>query len=264
MKPIGSFNSNLSTAILLTGGAGTGKTVLAMRLFPRTYVYVADLNFQSGIDYLKRIGKTENIVGYDMAGVGDDGKKLIPMLRFDRMMEKLTAASMDTTIDCIVLDSASFIEDIIKAHICKASVEGNIRLDGFKQWGDLVICWKSLIYQLRQSGKKLIMVAHEQKERDESDMIYKYQIAVDGSIRAKLPVLFSDVWRCEVQENQGVHSWNIRLLGNVRQEHLKRSSAYSQFPAVMAQDTFVRQLEASASTPAVVPAQQKQPIETTK
>ena len=52
MQSITEFNSNLSRAILLTGGAGAGKTVLGLRLFPKTYAFVADLNFQSGLDYL--------------------------------------------------------------------------------------------------------------------------------------------------------------------------------------------------------------------
>jgi len=223
MQQIEEFNDNFGTAILLCGGAGAGKTSLAMRLFPKTYVFVADLNFKSGIDYLKKLKQTGNIVGYDMATPNEEGKIVPSNQRYDRMLRKLNAAIADPNIDCIVIDSATFIEDIIKAKICGAIVDEAIKLEGFGHWGSLVLLWKSLVMQLRQSGKKIIMTAHITKEKDESDNTYKYQIAVDGSIRGKFPAYFSDVWFCEVTENMGTHTWNARTLGNNRQDFLKNT-----------------------------------------
>ena len=97
-----------------------------------------------------------------------------------------------------------------------------------------------LILQLRQSGKKIVFIFHENKEQDESDKIYKYQLAVDGSIRGKMPALFSDVWRVEIDENMGKHTWMVRMLSNTRQEHLKRSSAFGNLPARLVQDELVK------------------------
>jgi AAA domain len=240
MQPITEFNSNLATAILLCGGAGVGKTTLGMRLFPKTYVFVADLNFKSGLDYLYKIKEHPNVIGFDTAAVHPDGKIVPVGQRYSRMIELLDKASTDENVNCIFLDSASFIEDVIKAKICGATNESNIKLSGYDQWGSLVLAWKGVILQLRQSGKVLLMAAHEQKEKDESDGIYKYQIAVDGSIRDKFPMLFSDVWRCEIEENLGKHRWMVRTLGNIRQEHLKRSTTYSNLPAVVLQDDLVK------------------------
>lgn len=246
MQPISSFNSNLGTAIALVGGAGAGKTSLGMRLFPKTYVFVADLNFESGKRYLEKLGQLQNIVGFDAAAVDAENKVVPVSARYDRMFKCINAAINDPNVDAIMLDSATFIEDIIKTKICGAQTEAAIKLDGFKQWGDLVLIWKSLIMQLRQSGKKIIMTAHENKEKDESDQIFKYQIAVDGSIRGKFPALFSDVWRCEVTENMGAHTWNLRTLGNVRQEHLKNTYG---LPGVLKQDEAVSKIQALCKQP---------------
>lgn len=240
MQPITSFNSNLGTAILLTGGAGAGKTSLAMRLFPKTYVFVADLNFESGLRYCKKINALSNIVGFDTASPDEEGKIVVPNLRYERMLKKVNEAIKSPDVDCIVLDSATFLEDVIKAKICNATTEAAIKLSGYDQWGMLVMTWKQLVMQMRQSGKKFIMTAHEQKEQDESDQIYKYQIAVDGSIRGKFPALFSDVWRCEVAEANGKHMWNVRTLGNIRQEFLKNTYG---FDGVISADELVKKIQ---------------------
>lgn len=255
MQKIETFNSNLSRAILLTGGAGSGKTVLGLRLFPATYAFVADLNFQSGLDYLKKTNELSNVVGFDTATPDELGKPVIAKDRYDRMFRLLNAAVLDPAVGTIFIDSATFVEDVIKAKICSAMSDATIKLEGFAQWGTLVLTWKGLIMQLRQSGKRLIMSAHEIKERDESDQIYKYNIAVDGSIRGKLPALFSDVWRCEVME-QGVgpsskHVWQVRTLSNSRQEHLKNTMS---FPAVLLQDDLVKTVRGQNPPQTAVPS----------
>lgn len=240
MQPISSFNSNLGVAILLVGGAGSGKTALAGRLFPKTYFNVSDLNFKSGVDYLAKIGRSANLVGFDTPGIDEAGKIVQSNQRYDRMFKQLQYAAASTDVDAIVLDSATFIEDIIKAKICGAVKDEQIKLDGFKQWGDLSLTWKSLILQLRSSGKKLIMTAHEVKEKDESDQIFKYKISVDGKIASMFPALFSDVWRTEVKETNDKHQWMVRTLGNVRQEHLKNTYG---FDGLLSQDDLVKKLQ---------------------
>jgi len=237
MQSIDQFNSNLGTAILLCGGAGAGKTSLGMRLFPKTYVFVADLNFKSGLDYLRKIGSIGNVIGFDTATPDENGMPVPPNLRYSRMFDCLSRESTNPAVDTIFLDSATFIEDIIKAKICNASRDELVKLAGYDQWGLLMLTWKSLVMQIRQSGKKLVMAAHETKSKDESDQIFKYKIAVDGKISGKFPALFSDVWRCEVQEANEKHQWMVRTLGNVRQEHLKNTYG---LPGVLSADDLVK------------------------
>jgi hypothetical protein len=240
MQKLDSYNSNLGTAVLLVGGAGAGKTALGMRLFPKTYVYVADPNFASGKRYLEKINESSNVVGFDTGNPDENGKPVKPMERYDRMFRQLNAAVDNKDVECIFLDSATFIEDYIKAKICSATTDDKVRLQNFDQWGSYMLTWKGLILQLRQSGKRLIVSAHEKKERDESDGIWKYQISLDGQIRDKFPALFSDSWRCEVQESGGTHQWMVRVLSNARQEHLKNNYQFDK--AVMSADEVVKKV----------------------
>lgn len=249
MQTIDKYNSDLGTAILLVGGAGSGKTSLGLRLFPGTYIFVADPNFKSGLDYLKKIGKTSNVVGFDLASHDDSGKKIPPNQRYTWMLKCCNAAVANPTIKHIFLDSSTFIEDIIKAHICGATTEAGIKLSGFEQWGQLLLTWKSLINGLRAEGKKTSMAAHETKELDESDKIFKYKISVDGQIYAKFPAMFSDVLRCEIGEPTtigGEPVWQIRPISNVRQEHLKNTYGLTK---VITQDAFVELVNKTEAKP---------------
>lgn len=239
MLKLDQFNDNLGTAIALTGPAGGGKTVLGCRLFPKTYVYVADLNFSSAKRYLETNNLTGNIVGLDVGAVDDNNKPLNANQRYDRMFKKVSEAIASPEVDAIFLDSATFIEDYIKAKICGAASDAQIKLGNHEHWSMYLMTWKGLITQMRQSGKKLIVSCHEKKEKDESDGIFKYQIALDGQIRDKFPALFSDVWRCETRELNNKHTWHVRLLGNIRQEHLKNTYG---LPGEMLADDLVKKI----------------------
>lgn len=242
MQPISDFKDNLGVAILLVGGAGAGKTSLAGRLFPKTAFVVADLNFKSGKDYWKRLNCLDNIVGFDTPGIMPDGKSVHVNQQYARLIKIYDEFMKNPAIDAIASDSVTFFEDVIKAKICMAQSMETIKLTNFDMWGLYLMTWKSLIIQLRQSGKKIIFIAHETKEKDDSDGTFKYQIAVDGQIRAKFPAIFSDVWRCEVQETNGKHEWRVRTLSNIRQEHLKNT--YGMEP-IMSHEDVIKKVRAA-------------------
>lgn len=247
MQKISDFRDNLGTAIGLVGGAGAGKSSLGCTLFPRTYAFVADLNFKSAKDYLARIGKLDNLVGFDTATPDELGKAVPIMQRYERMLKRLDEPMKSPDVDAIFLDSATFIEDIIKAKICSAANEASIRLNGYEQWDFLRLTWKSVIMQLRQSGKKLVMAMHEEKEKDASDQIFKYKIMLDGKTAAQLPMMMSDIWRCYVKEPatpQAKHEWRVATLSNLRQEHLKNSMG---LPGDLLQDELVKIVQGGAT-----------------
>jgi len=238
MQDLKAFNDNHGTAILLIGPAGGGKTVLGCRLFPKTYVIVADLNFSSGQRYLTKINETSNVIGFDMVAVDEAGKPVPVSLRYARMFKLLCDAIKDPNIGAIFVDSVTLVEDYIKAKICGATSGDTIKLEGFPQWGLYLVTWKSLINQLRESGKKIIFSAHEEHELDKLTGIAKYKIMVDGKIQSKFPGLFSDVWRCEVEENLGKHTWVVRTLGNTSHE-LKNNF---DLPAKLSADELVKKM----------------------
>lgn len=216
MQPISSFNSNLGTAIGIVGPAGSGKTVLGMRLFPKTYVIVGDLNFQSGKRYLEKINALTNIVGFDTLAVDEKGEKVKPFLRYDRFFKCLSTAAEDPNVDAIFVDGATQITEIIIAKIVSAQREEDIQIAGGKdswpKWGTVGVTWRGLISQIRTTGKKFVLAIHEQKNKDESDQIWKHELLIPGQTKDMLPNLMSDIWRTEVHKEGQNHKWMVRML----------------------------------------------------
>jgi hypothetical protein len=243
MQDIKNFNSNLGTAIGLVGPAGSGKTVLGMRLFPKTYVLVGDLNFQSGKRYLEKIGGLGDVVGFDTIDVDEIGKKVLPLNRYDRFWKCLNSAASDPKVDAIFVDGATQITQYIIAKVVNAQTEEQIQIvggkDSWPKWGTVGVTWRGLIAQIRTTGKKFILAIHEQKNQDESDSIWKHELLIPGQTKDMLPNLMSDVWRTEVKEEGGKHVWMVRTLPNIRMEFLKNTYG---LPAVLPADDLVKKV----------------------
>jgi hypothetical protein len=244
MQNIKDFNENYGTAIGLVGPAGSGKTVLGMRLFPKTYVIVADLNFKSGLRYLEKIGELSKIVGFDTINVDETGKKIPPLHRYDRFFKCINDAVARPEVDAVFVDGATQVTQFIIAKIVQAQTEEQIQIQGGKdswpKWGTVGVTWRGLVSQLRTTGKKFVLAIHESKNQDESDQIWKHELLIPGQTKDLLPNLMSDIWRTEVKETSGKHEWMVRTLPNIRMEHLKNT--YS-LPALLTQDELVKQIK---------------------
>ncbi len=247
MPTIDKFNDNFGTALGIIGPAGSGKTVLGMRLYPKTWVIVGDLNFKSGLDYLRSKNELGGIVGFNTISIDDEGNRVQPNLRYDRLWKCLDEATKKPEVDAIFVDGATQVTESIIAKIVSATQDNQIIIpstkESFARWGMVGVTWRGLVSQLRTSGKKLIMAVHESKNLDESDSIWKYELLIPGQTKDMLPNLMSDMIRTEVKETLGKHEWNVRLLPNVRMEFLKSPSIPKVgTESVILQDELVRRV----------------------
>lgn len=247
MQPIASFNANLGTAIGLVGPAGSGKTVLGMRLFPRTAVIVLDLNFESGRRYLEKIGKLDNIAGFDTVTVEND-KPVKPSLWYDRFFKIAADMIANPDVDALFIDGATQITECIIAKLVCANTTADIQIgarkDAIPLWGTLGVTWRGLLTQMRQSGKKIVLAIHEQKNKDESDQMWKHELLIPGQTKDTLPNLMSDVWRTFVDKEGADWVWKVQTLPvPFKIEFLKNTYG---LPGVMKADELVKQVQAQS------------------
>jgi len=239
MQPISTFNPALGCAVALIGPPGGGKSVLGCRLFPKTYVLVSDLNFPSAIRHLTKIGELNNVVGFDATDVDEKGAVVPLQQRYPRVIKCLNDATQSADVETIFLDSATFLADIFMAKLTLSSRIDDITW-GKEKASDYLRIWRSIINQLRTSGKRLIVSMHERVAKDALDDVLRNQINLWGALRDNLPYMVSDMWRCEAQLPNlptGKHEYKVRVLGDSR-NRLKNNFGFEQ--AVYSQDELVK------------------------
>lgn len=215
MQPITSYStSDAFVRVLLQGPPGSGKTTTALR-FPGVYAADLDMNLAGSLRWLKR-NNLPMPVGYDVIDRDEEGKEVDPSLRYTRLAKCLQVAAVNPEVKTIYVGSATKLSDYMLAEV--------LRQQGAKQmtiqhWGFYLALWKHFISQLSVLQKHFVLDCHERVEKDEVDQSLKYFVMIPGQMGNIIGSLFTDVWRCEVNEKTGLpptYSFNVRTMPSYR------------------------------------------------
>lgn len=200
-----------STALLLVGSPGTGKSTRALE-FPRPYVFDADRNLSGPMRYFRKIGRDLSEVKFDYADQDDEGRPVTPFFRWMWMHKCLTRAVADNTIDTIILDGLTTIQEIVKDDIFRQRVgPQNMGNNKFlmiteqnrsmaqltePEWGIYGRYWNELLTALKNTHKIVVVTGHDEARKNETNSVWEYTLSLQGAQRYKFAGLFSDVILC--------------------------------------------------------------------
>jgi len=194
---------------LLVGSSGSGKTTQALTLPGKTFIYCFDPSVLSAIqgfdvEYELFVPHVVNLGAQSLSKDKGDVRTASAdahevYVKWERDYEQREKDGYWKSIDNIVFDSATTFADIVMDRILHLNGRGG-RWPQQDDWTAQMSTIRNVFRTLTgQMGKVLICTAHDQLKQDEVTTRMTNQIILTGQLRAKLPLLFSDIWKlsCE-------------------------------------------------------------------
>jgi predicted AAA+ superfamily ATPase len=169
------YKSTLSTCVVIQGPPGVGKTTLAC-MFPNPVIYDCDLNLRGPLKYVKDT-KLDGIVGFNTIDIDENMKEVIPAQRYRRLTKLIQEDCKLPGIDTLVFDSMTKISQYMLDEVMRQGSKEEMTI---KLWGDYAHLWKNFINILRMTGKYIVLIAHEEIEKDDHDGMFRHFIHMPG------------------------------------------------------------------------------------
>ena len=218
MQKATSYDLKKGFSLLIQGAPKTGKTSLALQ-FPRPWIADCDNNLSGVIRRLRTNGDKCDFA-YDTIDVKEDGTERPLADRYSFLAQAAKAAAADPNIDTMIFDGVSKIDSYIIAEVGKQNpiVDKRQRKEGemtLQDWGVHLFMWRNFVTRVLAVPKITIFTAHE--EASDRPDLQGLLISVQGKkVQSQLQGMFSDVWRCEVEDkvtNTGrEYSWFVRAM----------------------------------------------------
>lgn len=195
--------------ILLKGAPKSGKTTKAAQ-FPKPVFF----NFDNNLAGLGRLPKAVRDNIRIVNPFADDSGKDVPDTQiWTNFTKQLTRVVADDSVRTVVVDSLTTLASRLMDQIVGSPLPtAKITLPHWgdfarylKWFGDEFLCDPKL-------DKNVIVIAHEQIERDELTQSIQYTLNLGGQMRSSFDLYFSDVWRCFVNQPQtGDVEYKVRV-----------------------------------------------------
>jgi len=201
MKSSTDYRLDESLAILLVGDPKTGKTGIACA-FPSPYILDIDGNLDSAVRVLE--GKQ---FWYDQPAKGDIKKEDV----WKKALACLVEAMANPEVKTLVIDSLSTLAE----YMCMWIISEHQRMGDrdksgkpidamtIPDYGKLLQMFRGLIFDLRKTGKHVIVTCHKTTYQDDSSKVTYHVLALPGQAKETLGSVFKDVWATMVTQVPG-------------------------------------------------------------
>jgi len=200
-------NTRSPVTLLLKGDSGAGKTYKAAH-FPKPCF----INFDGNLVGIKQLPQAmqDHIVVVnphtDMNG------KQVPITMFwKNFLHKLQLVLLDPKIDTVVLDSLSTMADALQWQLLGAR-DPMLKPKGYDFWAffkNHLLAFCDEVIHNPKLDKHIIVIAHDKVEKDEATGNISRELSLDGGMKDRLSLHFSDVWECYSKKllNGDVEYW---------------------------------------------------------
>ena len=180
--------------VLVYGGAGTGKT-----RFAGTFPSPVFIDLDKGMRSLKSAGIAVDYEDYEG----------VPRQRvFDEVLKSITSLSKDPKYDTIVLDSLTTFAEYAMDSVLFLNKKLGAK-PSLPDYGQQAVKIKETITELRRTGKNVILIAHEQLQKDElSGRIWGLPL-VTGKLAHNIGVYFDEIYHSEVTQVKGISKYRL-------------------------------------------------------
>jgi hypothetical protein len=191
MKTLTNVPLDTKQAILLMGPPGGGKTTFALQ-WPGVWIADCDMNLAGPLRYIKSRGINVD-VKYDTIPYDDDGKPLELHEWWSRLVVKTATAIKDPTIQTIVVDSLTQVDNMLVEHTMQTQ---RTKVMEIQHWRPFRKDLHEYIMRARSCGKTFLMLCHEEILFDKKGQVEKYRPSVSTKISDYFGYYFTDIWRC--------------------------------------------------------------------
>lgn len=240
MKSSTDYKLGTSVALLLVGDPKTGKTCVAAA-FPAPYFLDIDGNLDSAVRVLA--GKK---FWYDQPAIGAEKKEDV----WKAALTCLSEAMKNPEIETIIIDSLSMLSEymchwIISEHKRTGDVDKSgkpIEAMTIPDYGKLLQMFRGLIFDLRKTGKHVVVNVHKTSWQDELTKQVMNVYALPGQAKETLGGAFKDTWATVA----------INIPGSNKVKYTLRFDPMTQYPPL---GKSVRTLPAEVETTNKTPAE---------
>lgn len=217
MKSSTDYKISSALAVLLVGDPKTGKTCIAAA-FPRPYFLDIDGNLDSAIRVLG-----DKKFWFDQPALECEKKEDV----WKCALGHLSTAMKNPEIETIVLDSLSVLAEFMMHWIISEHTRMGDRDKAGKpieamtipDYGKLLQMFRGLVFDLRKSGKHLVVTVHKTTFQDEITKVVSNVLALPGQAKETLGGSFKDVWATYIDDTPGKPK-----------KFILRTASKSQFP----------------------------------
>lgn len=186
---------NLS--LLLVGPPKSGKTILALH-FPKPYVLDCDDNLGGPVRFLRKYRPDVAEFTYDSV-VRTEKEVIAPEQQWKRAVALVLDALRNPAYQTVIVDSLTTLDTMLQNHILFSDkptefAAGKAKM-AIQHYGEFKRLMTAFIMRLTNSGKYIIIIAHEEVEKDAMDGSMNYRPAISGSLKDTIGALMTDIWR---------------------------------------------------------------------